>query len=84
MLVPFQSPKKSRFLGPTPPKMPLVMDSPPSKPRRTGTAPYKQQIHLFKDDVPVVWFDVRLRYGTYFQCRGTVNIYYGSGSGPRV
>ncbi len=29
-LVPFKGPKKSRFLGPPPPpKMPLVMDSPP-------------------------------------------------------
>jgi hypothetical protein len=42
-LVPFKGPKKSRFLGPHPPKMPRVMDSPPSKPLRT--APYKQQVH---------------------------------------
>jgi hypothetical protein len=31
------------ILGPPPPKMPLVMDSPPSNPLRT--APYKQQVH---------------------------------------
>ncbi len=42
-LVPFKGPKKSRFLEPHPPKMPRVMDSPPSKPLRT--APYKQQVH---------------------------------------
>jgi hypothetical protein len=42
-LVPFKGPKKSRFLGPPPPKMPLVIDSPPTKPLRT--APYKQQVH---------------------------------------
>ncbi len=32
------------ILGGGGPKMPLVMDSPPSKPLRT--APYKQQVHL--------------------------------------
>ncbi len=40
--LPFQGPKKFRFLGP-PPQMALVMDIPLSKPLRI--APHKQQVY---------------------------------------
>ena len=40
---PISGPKKVLIFRASTPKMPLVMDSPPSKPLRT--APYKQQVH---------------------------------------
>ncbi len=42
--------QKSLDFRPPPPKMPLVMDCPPSKPLLT--APYKQQVHSIRCKIP--------------------------------